>query len=313
MADGGYRNFIFASCGIEGSQGDIFNYFLARGIPYRGAAAIVGNIEKQVDNGEITWEEAVENLDSMWKQIFEENPDLLEALLNAKDEETMEYAAWLFAKFQGDLIENNPETSMDKIAEQLANALKWQGELEEKNPALVIGDGTNILAYCPATAQEMLENGVVYNNGAGLVYTDPEQNANYYIMKGQDCGGYVASVLYRSGVVTQEQWDYMKEQGFLAYHHPKNLINSLWRIGWDINVSTSDIQPGDVVSSGGHVVIYAGNNQYWDVYAGCVDSQFRGGPRDGFNSFVSEATDLHIARPSEANLRGEIHDPETGK
>lgn len=309
---GSYGNNFFASNGIEGPQGDVFNYLLARGIPYRGASVIVGNIEKQVNNGEITWEEAVENLDSMWKQIFEENPELFETLLNAKDEESMEYAAWLYAKFQGDLIENNFEASKDKIAEQLNNAIKWQTEFEEKNPASVIGDGSDVLGTCFMVAEEMLENGVVYSQN-GLVYTDPEQNANYYVMKGQDCGGYVASVLYKSGIVTQEQWDYMKKEEFIAYHHPKNLINSLWRIGWDINVHVSEIQPGDVVSSGGHVVIYAGNNEYWDVYAGCVESTWRGGTRNDFNRFINQATDLHIARPSEANLNGEIHDPKYEK
>lgn len=297
---GGYGNYYFASSGIEGSQGEIFDYLLARGVPSRGVSAIIGNIEKQVNNGETTWEEAAKNFADLWKKIFEENPELFEAIMNAKDEETMEYAAWLLAKFQGDIIENNFEASKDKISEQLTNALKWQTEFEEKNPASVIGDGSDILGTCYLVMNEMLQNEVHYDNDTGkndyplntLEYYDIDDSSNYYVHKGQDCGGFVASVLYRSGAVTQEEWS----RG-VGWHHPQNLITTLWKIGWDINISPSDLQPGDVISSGGHVGIYAGDGQYWDVYSGCVESQWRGGTRDVSN-LINSATDLHIARPN---------------
>lgn len=302
-AGGGYRKLIYAYSGIEGLQGEIYDYLLARGVWPNGVAAIVGNIEEQVKNGETTWEKVVEKLDSMWKQI-KGDEELLDALKNARDEDSMEYAAWLFAKFQGNIIENNFETSKYKISKQLANARNWQTEFEEKNPFWVKGDGSPeaLIEYCKLQLLFMNDN-KAESGYYGLKYYDIEESSNYFVQKTQDCGGFTSGALFASGMVTLEEWNYLRESDKIAFHHPANLAGNLRAFGFEL-VPLSDLQPGDIVMDAGwtsqtHVCVYNGGSEYWDQNCKVVDGEPK--PRTDFWYFVKNAVELRVYRKPEFN------------
>lgn len=285
-------NYVFADSGIDGVEGDIFDYLLARGVPAAGISAIVGNLEERVNNGEMTWEEAFESFKKTWDEIKSNNTELLDALMNAKDEEGLKDAAWKFAQYQGQVIGNKYDE--DKIKQQVDNASKWYDEFLEKNPYATIGDGSNILYWAELTAKEMHEQGVKYSQ-EGLEYYDAEKNADYYTMKRQDCGGYVASVLYKSGAVTKEEWDYIANAN-TGFHRPDYLVKSLKNIGWLVISPSEPLMPGDVVSNGEHAVIYAGGDECWDVYSGTGERGYVLTTRKNFKQFLANGTNVQIRR-----------------
>lgn len=285
-------NYVFADSGIDGVEGDIFDYLLARGVPAAGISAIVGNLEERVNNGEMTWEEAFESFKKTWDEIKSNNTELLDALMNAKDEEGLKDAAWKFAQYQGQVIGNKYDE--DKIKQQVDNASKWYDEFLEKNPYATIGDGSNILYWAELTAKEMHEQGVKYSQEE-LEYYDAEKNADYYTMKGQDCGGYVASVLYKSGAVTKEEWDYISDAN-TGFHRPDYLVKSLKNIGWLVISPSEPLMPGDVVSNGEHAVIYAGGDECWDVYSGTGERGYVLTTRKNFKQFLANGTNVQIRR-----------------
>ncbi len=293
---GSIVNFTPLKSGIEGAQGQIFDYLLARGVPAAGISAILGWLEEEVNAGKMTWEEAYAQFEDMWRKMQNDNPEFIDALMNAKDEDGLEYAVWKLLQSQGDIIGNSFEASKDQIKQEVNNALKWYNQFLENNPYQTIGDGSDILYWAELTALEMVKNNVYYST-SGLEYYDIEKNSDYTTMKGQDCGGYVASVLYKSGAVTLEQWQYLAEKNY-GYHNPRNLAGSLKSIGWE-QISPSEVKPGDVVSNGKHVVIYAGGDTYWDVDSGTGEHGPEGTTRSGFAAFMRDAPydgDLQVLR-----------------
>ena len=295
-AGGGIVDFTPITSGIEGEQGDIFDYLLARGVPAAGISAILGSLEEKVNAGEMSWTEAYSKIEEIWRKMQNDNPELIDAIMNAKDKEGLEYAVWKLLQSQGEIIGNDFETSKDQIKQQIENASKWYDEFIKNNPYQTIGDGSDILYWAELTALEMQKNGVSYST-SGLEYYDIEKNSDYSTMKGQDCGGYVASVLYKSGVVSLEEWQYLASKNY-GYHNPRNLAGSLKELGWQ-QVSPRDAQPGDVVSNGKHVVIYAGDDKYWDVDSGTGEHGPGGTTRNGFTQFMNSAPydgDLQVLR-----------------
>lgn len=265
-AGGGIGNFNPITSGIEGEQGDIFDYLLARGVPAAGASAILGILEGKVNAGEMSWTEAYSKIEEIWRKMQNDNPELIDAIMNAEDKEGLEYAVWKLLQSQGEIIGNDFETSKDQIKQQIEDASKWYDEFIKNNPYQGMGDGSDLLYWAELAALEMAKNGVQWSD-KGLIYGSWKENADYTGKTGQDCGGFVASALYKAGMISEEDAEFLESTN-RGYHDPDTLVTSLAEgLGWGY-VNLEDLQPGDIVTNGGHVVIYAGNDTCWDVYSG---------------------------------------------
>ena len=91
-----------------------------------------------------------------------------------------------------------------------------------------------------------------YNNIQKTYESDP----------GVVCASYVALVLYKSGLMTEDQIN------LYNYHYTVDFPNMLAVAGWTV-VDKSDLQPGDVLNkpgegNNGHAVIYVGDGLIYD-------------------------------------------------
>ncbi len=129
------------------------------------------------------------------------------------------------------------------------------------------GEGNgDIVKSCEEVTKILLDRGCRYSLGEGLVYGNIKSqfnDSNRFC-----CATYVSSVLYYSGMLTEEQIN--------AYNYhwtgDGGIPNMLENAGW-IQVSPSDAKPGDVVNNFTvHVMIYAGNGKVWDQTSCVVSS-----------------------------------------
>ena len=140
-------------------------------------------------------------------------------------------------------------------------------EGEDLDPDDYAGGNGDILEACEAVTKMLLERKATYS-----LETPPLIRGNIakQLKEGKSfcCATYVSSVLYYSGALTEDQINAYN------YHYTGSggIPDMLKAAGWR-QVSASEIQPGDVVNKNSvHVLIYAGDGQFWDQTSGVVSS-----------------------------------------
>ena len=121
-----------------------------------------------------------------------------------------------------------------------------------------VGSG-NVEATCSEITQMLISRNATYGPGTYGNIRKVYESDNCVV-----CATYVSLVLYKTGLLTEDQIN-----GF-NYHFTGDYPAMLKAAGWK-QVSKSDLKPGDVINKpstvsygGGHVVIYVGNNTIWD-------------------------------------------------
>lgn len=135
--------------------------------------------------------------------------------------------------------------------------------------------GGDIAAVCQEITQMLIERNAHYG-----AYTYNNIRQTYESDPGVVCASYVALVLYRSGLMTEDQLNAYN------YHYTVDFPNMLRAAGWT-QVDKSDLQPGDVLNKPGdgnygHVVIYVGDGLIYDQTSAVVSSSGTpptGGPK----------------------------------
>lgn len=124
--------------------------------------------------------------------------------------------------------------------------------------------GGDVLSACEDVARVWRSRNVHYS----LVNLPATPQEAYESAPYACCATYVCTVLYRAGLLTQEQitpysWHYTGDGGI-----PNLLANAGWT-----RVDPSQKQPGDVINNHGiHVAIYAGDGLIYDQHCGVISS-----------------------------------------
>lgn len=153
------------SSGIDGVQGQIFDFFLAKGMPPAGVAAIMGNIEAEssfdpaatngTHNGLCQWaiSDRFQNLQNLanskgtdwtdvetqcefiWQELEGSYSDVKDVLMNSTSETDLEYATWYFGRYYEVFFSssNNFNASKDITAARYDNAKKWYQAWEDNH------------------------------------------------------------------------------------------------------------------------------------------------------------------------------------
>lgn len=147
------------------------------------------------------------------------------------------------------------------------NALVYMNIIFKDFVAQYCRGGGDILAVCEEITRTFIErNGHYSTQWDKLIHNDIEKcyNESQYIC----CATYVSMVLYKAGLLTAEQIN------SYGYHstYAEGIPAMLKAAGWT-QVTAGEIQPGDVVNDETvHVLIYAGNGQFWDQTSAVVSS-----------------------------------------
>lgn len=140
--------------------------------------------------------------------------------------------------------------------------------------------GGNILEVCEEVMNDMISRNVHYST-ENLIWKDIEASLNHPYAC---CATYVSIVLYKSGLLTEDQINAYN------YHYTGSggVPDMLAAAGWT-KVSHDEAQPGDVINDvGTHVMIYAGGNLIYDECCGVVSSDGNppiGAPYENWNNY----------------------------
>ena len=154
-----------------------------------------------------------------------------------------------------------------------------------------IGSG-DILSTCEEVMNDMIKRNVHYSTSPDkLIWNNIKASSEHSYAC---CATYVSIVLYKSGMLTEQQIN--------AYNYNATfeggISNMLQAAGWH-KVSHSEIQPGDVINNYGvHALIYAGGNKVYDQSCGVVSSNGappKGGPYDAW-SWYSGNSNVEVWR-----------------
>ena len=153
------------SSGIEGVQGQIYNFFLSKGIPAPGVAAIMGNIQAEssfvpdatnsTHNGLCQWDkndrflrlvelanskgtdwtDVQTQIEFIWQELEKNYSKVKEVLINATEEDDIEYATWYFGRYYEVFFanSNNFEESKGMTATRYKYANNWYQKWKENN------------------------------------------------------------------------------------------------------------------------------------------------------------------------------------
>lgn len=167
----------------------------------------------------------------------------------------------------------------DYTIQEKADYTAWLYENQLKYWNDIFGEfaslGGDIVAVCQEITQMLIERNARYG-----AYTYNNIRKTYESDPGVVCASYVALVLYRSGLMTEDQLNAYN------YHYTVDFPNMLMAAGWT-KVDKSDLQPGDVLNrpangTYGHVVIYVGDGLIYDQTSAVISSEGTpptGGPK----------------------------------
>lgn len=138
----------------------------------------------------------------------------------------------------------------------------------------IVGDA-NVMNTCRQLSQYLMSKHAHYGWGSRNI-----EEAFLFPDYKVCCATYVAIVLWKSGLLTEEQINRFN------YDYSGDFPNMLKAYNW-YKVSPSSASPGDVIihdpGPNGHVAIYAGNGKVWDEYSGVIESS--GHPSGQPNSY----------------------------
>lgn len=161
------------------------------------------------------------------------------------------------------------------------NIDKWASESE----------GGDILTVCKEVTDDMLSRNVHYSL-TNLTHGNIESASTHPYAC---CATYVSVVLYKSGLLTEEQINAYN------YNYTGNggIPDMLKAAGWT-QVSHDEIQPGDVINDVGvHVLIYAGDGKVWDQNCGVINaggSPPTGEPYNGWETQYKGRSNVQVWR-----------------
>jgi len=126
----------------------------------------------------------------------------------------------------------------------------------------IVGDA-NVMNTCKQLTTYLMSKSVHYGAKTWHNIERNFLNPNYDIV----CATYVAIVLWKSGLLTEEQINKYNYNWTGSGGIPSMLEAYGWR-----KVSPSSASPGDViVNYTVHAAIYAGNGKVWDEYTGVIE------------------------------------------
>ena len=140
--------------------------------------------------------------------------------------------------------------------------------------------GGDILTVCEQVMNDEIQRGVHYSL-KNLIWGNIDEAVSHPYAC---CATYVSIVLYKSGLLTEDQINAFNYN----YTGSGGIPNMLEAAGWR-KVSHSEIQPGDVINDrDNHVLIYAGGNLVYDQNCGVINRRGRGpigGPYSAWNKY----------------------------
>ena len=185
MADAGGKS------GIDGIQGQIYDYLLAKGVPPVGAAAIMGNIQGEssfkpdvvnsigcsglcqwykgrLDNlkklaaskGK-NWTDVECQLDYLWEELNNKYTKVRDVIMAADQESELEYATWYWGRyFEVFFMGDSFEATKGNTATRYKYAQHWYQEWQQHHTS----GSTSSVAYAHASAEEKVKG--LFPNGA---------------------------------------------------------------------------------------------------------------------------------------------------
>ncbi len=203
--------------GIDGVEGQIIDFLFSKGVPVAGVSAIMGNIQREcsfniacrnssnhigicqwdwnvrgaelrklAEQRGVTWETDLNvQLDFMWYELTNKSTysKVYDAIMNATDEEKLEYTVWYFDRYYevailGNDFEIGKETDSCKIRYNYAK--EWYKKLQEVGGKLYEGasdfyilDGHKFPHYMqknyPQSYPIQLKDKTLRNNGCGPI------------------------------------------------------------------------------------------------------------------------------------------------
>ena len=179
--------------GIDGIQGQIYDYLLAKGVPPVGAAAVMGNIQGesyyfrpdavnelgcsglcQWKDGRLDnlkklasskgkdWTDVECQLDYLWEELNGKYTKVRDVILSADQESELEYATWYWGRyFEVFFLGDSFETTKGYTAKRYEYAQHWYQEWQQHHTS---GAATSSVAYANASAEEKVKG--LFPNGA---------------------------------------------------------------------------------------------------------------------------------------------------
>ena len=185
MADAGGKS------GIDGIQGQIYDYLLAKGVPPVGAAAIMGNIQGessfkpdvvnssghsglcQWGGGRLNnlkklaaskgkeWTDVECQLDYLWEELNKDYTKVRDVIIAADQESELEYATWYWGRyFEVFFMGDSFEATKGNTATRYKYAQHWYQEWQQHHTS----GSTSSVAYAHASAEEKVKG--LFPNGA---------------------------------------------------------------------------------------------------------------------------------------------------
>ena len=184
MADAGGKS------GIDGIQGQIYDYLLAKGVPPVGAAAIMGNIQGessfkpdvvnssghsglcQWGGGRLNnlkklaaskgkeWTDVECQLDYLWEELNKDYTKVRDVIIVADQESELEYATWYWGRyFEVFFLGDSFEATKGNTATRYKYAQHWYQEWQQHHTS----GTTSSVAYAHASAEEKVKG--LFPNG----------------------------------------------------------------------------------------------------------------------------------------------------
>lgn len=176
--------------GIDGIQGQIYDYLLAKGVPPVGAAAIMGNIQGEssfrpdavnsigcsglcqwyqgrLDNLKKLatskgkdWTDVECQLDYLWEELNNKYTKVRDVIMAADQESELEYATWYWGRyFEVFFLGDSFEATKGNTATRYKYAQHWYQEWQQHHTS----GTTSSVAYAHASAEEKVKG--LFPNG----------------------------------------------------------------------------------------------------------------------------------------------------
>lgn len=284
------------SSGIDGVQGQIYDYFLQKGVPAVGVAAIMGNIEAESsfnpavvsDSGEYIglcqwsagridnlntlanskgkdWTDLEVQLDFIWQELNGEYSDVKAVLMSATDESDLEYATWYYGRYYEIYFIGTWPSSKAESQERYEFAKNWYEQYKQNSTSVGIMTGEGAVYFQGDYANVPYGDDTISGSGCGptcfaMIATDYSGRQ----ITPADAVAWCGNAYYVAGRGTS--WSYY---GAAAEYF--NLPCTVVQLGNDINAAVEQLRRGNLVISSQATGIFTPNYGHFIVLSS-VDS-----------------------------------------